>query len=298
MKPGWLPGFRGTVGSGDMVRLAEATLQVFTDLGVRPKGGSRLPNALRLLRALHERRLPLGPEDLDLQKRVADAHHTIWNFFVIAYAAERRWGRADSPFTPELLEEALGGADTVEGDQNPRARNTEFELYVAAYLCLGGAEILRGEPDWRLLYWEEHVGLAVKRMSSDSPNRLRDRMVGAADQLATWGGKGFLAINVDVLMRGLPVIGDMPVMWKAFNQRQAQVGRVIRRKFGKRRAVKGVLIFGFVAEWHFGEDGPRLPSAHPVTHVMIADEDEDQERSGLFFRGVQDRFHNALREVF
>jgi hypothetical protein len=103
---------------------------------------------------------------------------------------------------------ALNGADLEEEDANPVARNTQFELYVAAALTAGDLPNVIGEPDIVLRFRNELLGVAAKRVQSMSKLATRGRE--AVKQIcrhrdAKAISRGIVALNVD-----LPALGQGP----------------------------------------------------------------------------------------
>ena len=59
----------------------------------------------------------------------------------------------------------LSGADVPDTERNPLARNTQFELYVGAYLTMGGVRVGIGEPDWII----DYLGTSHQRLTAHNP---------------------------------------------------------------------------------------------------------------------------------
>jgi hypothetical protein len=121
--------------------------------------------------------------------------------FLIAYAA-RRCTHANHPFTKEKLDQVVRGPDEVEG-RDTKARDTEFELAIAARLALDGLQVFAGEPDLRVLLASELVGVAVKRITSPEVKQLKEAIKGAVHQIGGTGLNGILALNLEHRLQGL-----------------------------------------------------------------------------------------------
>lgn len=296
----WRVGSQGRIGSRDIARRAGWTVEMFDRLGVRVTRGSRLLNARDLLVKLNAEELVLARDDQALQERVSDAHKTIWELFVIAAAAGRCVGRRDAPFTVDKLRLIIGGADLVSQDKNKLARNTQFELYVAAMLVHGGAEVQLGEPDLRLLYCGEFVGVAVKRLNTRNPDKIDENVKKAAEQIGEHAGKGFVAINIDILYRGAkrPASGEQ--RYKMFSERVAEVVAAGRKRLSAAKHVKGLFVFGHVTAWGFDGETPAIETSYPTSFLMISDEGDPaavMECGTAFVNGVQARMDNELNRL-
>lgn len=288
------------IGSGGLVSRANWTFQTLQQqLRITIPAGSRLPNALALLQRLHADELVLAPEDEAGLRLVADSHRTLWEFFVIANAALRKQSRPDSPFQRELLETAITGADLESQDQNPKARNTQFELYVAALLSLSGAEVIKGEPDLRLLYWGSYVGIAAKRMRSDSPTALAKRVLEGARQIRTHGLEGFVAVNTDVLFVNTHLSEESSQRHQQLSSRNAVINDVVHRRLMvmEQSHVKGVLAFASAYTWDFTRTPAALSSSYPFYYHLITNNANDEERSLEYFEMLAERMSKGVGEL-
>jgi hypothetical protein len=295
MDLGWRSGAQGTVWSGGLIRRAEWTLQTLERLGVVVPSRSRLPNARDLLVRAETEPTILNSEDPSFLERVADAHRTVWDFFVITNAAVERRFRVNTPFRLDVIGTALHGADVAREDRNPLGRNTQFELYVAAVLCLGRAEVNPGEPDLRLLYWGKDTGVAAKRMGSAQPRSIAKRVLEGARQIARSGTDGFVAVNIDILFIGVELGDEIPQRWEQLNRQTAVAVDAIMRRLGPRRDVKGVLLFGHAAQWDLSASPPAYAASYPLSYHLIADGLQDEERGREFFSGLTARIDNSMR---
>jgi hypothetical protein len=287
----WQAGFSGSLGSGDIVARAAYAVETLRNLGVGIPQSSRLARAHAFLDQLNDPAVQIHSDDTAALDRIRNAQPTAWEFFIIAYAASLRQGD-ESPFRPEIIQRALKGAEVEEKDANPNARNTQFELYVAAVLKMGGADVKWGEPDLRLLYWGEYVGIAVKRLTSTNPSRLERRLVEAADQIARSGRPGFIAVNVDILFRTVNLSTSRSEVLEQYDQRVEVVDRLVRIRFGKRPEVKGVLVFGNVTQWDFNPT-PSLSTSCPMSYIFIGDSEEDMRQWTEFHRAFVSRLDRA-----
>lgn len=90
----------------------------------------------------------------------------------------------------------LGGAPLPGEDTNRLARNTQFELYVAALCARGGLEPQLREPDCIVTAGSLRLGIAAKR--AGGPN-IRGLVKDGARQLRKASLDGVVALNLDYL---------------------------------------------------------------------------------------------------
>jgi hypothetical protein len=119
------------------------------------------------------------------------------DFGEVATAAETLLP-SDDPDLIKRFQTALKGAALPYTDRHPHARNTQFELFVAALFRFAGYRIEWCEPDLLVYLESGPVGVAVKRLSSAGAfaKRLRE----GGDQLKRAGRRGIVAMNLDALL--------------------------------------------------------------------------------------------------
>jgi hypothetical protein len=126
---------------------------------------------------------------------LAEAHRTLLEFWAAA--------RSFNPGVPlpkahrRKLSLAYGGKDDPadDDDRSVVARNTQFELWVAAWLTAGRKPIRPREPDLEMAYRFQWRGLAAKRIRSR--RQIGKRIREAAEQVKKASGSGFVAISLD-----------------------------------------------------------------------------------------------------
>lgn len=99
----------------------------------------------------------------------------------------------------QKMAEVLSGAFFSSGNStNPRPRNTQFELVVAASLRSGGYEVQLEEPDIVAEMSVGSVGVAAKRPSSvaNLSHTVRD----AGQQIVKFCGPGLIAVDATILV--------------------------------------------------------------------------------------------------
>lgn len=273
-------------------------VSVFERIGAQVNPSGRLPRALKLFEDLNARSDLANRATDEFLNRIAESHRTVWEFSVIAYATDMRWQRKDTPFKASMIETALGGSDDAATDANGLARNTQFELYVAALLTMGGAEIRLAEPDLQVLYRGRHLGVAIKRMSSINPVTLESRLQEAAAQVANSTSVGYIAINIDVHLRGRTLPTDLGARNVLYDEAVDHVNRVVDDRRGILDNISGLFVFGFVGAWDLSATPPRFDNSYPLSRQLVtSDDDLPTERQELekFWGTLFDRMDNELR---
>lgn len=247
-------------GPSGLIDAAAWTMTRFTDLGVSLPPGNRLQSAKTLVTRVNDGRFLLDPNDDQLLYEVTEAQWTIMEQYVIARAT----GLASSGLSLEhraKLEMMLSGATTTDADANPLARNTQFELYVGATLAMGGARVSIEEPDLALDFLGRRVGIAAKRVRSLP--QLGRRVDDAVDQIRRSGRPGFVAVNVDVLVKntGAPsAVIRLDERLEALAAMDAKLRPVPE--------VLGSMVFGHDTCWKFGGERPQVEVGHFVRFRM------------------------------
>jgi hypothetical protein len=185
----------------------------------------------------------------------------------------------------------LSGADTEDDDRNPRARNTQFELYVAATLIMGDVGVRLAEPDLRLEYFGEEVGIAAKRVRS--LKQLIRRAKDGAEQLRRSGVRGFVALNVDVILK---TDGQGLITTEQLDERIVAL-RDVDDVLSQEPGVIGSLAFGRDATWHFGGPKPAMSMASTHRFSVYPAVYQDMERAEEFWRRARARIEERLQKL-
>lgn len=271
-------------------------MDVFKRIGASVNESSRLPAALRLVREINANPELMAAPSVEYLRLLGEAERTIWELFIVAYVADQRAKRARTPFTSEMITTALGGSAIAADDKNRKARNTQFELYVAALLSLGGTEVVLAEPDLQMLYWGEYIGVAIKRMGSTRKEKLEERLLSASDQIGRWTSQGVIAINIDSFFAGKTLPGAEEERNREFGLAMKHVRDVVKDRFGPLKRVRGILTFGHLETWDLGATPPRHDNAYPLSRELF-DEEEDPTirlRGEEFWDGVMARMDRQL----
>jgi hypothetical protein len=186
------------MGSGTLEGALAHALDFASSIGVRVPETGRHRAALKFLDQFNTSRRKVRSATADQLRRLSAVHRTAWEALLIICAASisrrRRW--TPTPFPIDKLNLIIGGREATEG-RDSRARDAQFELYVAGMLTLASLDVRGGEPDLKFQYGYEIVGVAAKRIRSTEPNQVRRNVSLAVDQIDTSGLRGWLAINLD-----------------------------------------------------------------------------------------------------
>lgn len=283
------------LGSRGIVKRGLYALDVFEQFGSKPPASSRLPSAIRLLRALNDEKADV--HNSQTLARAASAQRTIWEFFVVAYIAELRGARAKQIFPKDKIDLALAGAEVESDDRNHLHRNTQFELYTTALLAAGGAEVRAGEPDVALVVGQKVYGVAAKRMRSLAAGKVKERMLEGARQIAASTGQGYLAVNVDAYFTGHGLSEIEEERHRLYSEKVALVQSVFLQHLGPMKHVRGVLIFGHLSTWDLTCAPPHNSTVYPTSYQLFNNDEErpdDYERETAFWTGYISRLGRQI----
>ena len=235
-------------------------LEVFERAGVRVPRKGRARRAQSLLERLG-RGANVDLSNDRAQAELSAAHRTAWEMSVIAYGRYVA-SRGANPFALDRMQRMMGGA-ILPDVTDTQARDAQFEMFVAAALRLGGADVRSAEPDLTFLLGPERVGIAAKRVSSLSERQLSKHIRKAADQIHRSGRRGFVALNLDSRLADidLPVASAerLPLFEAAFQALESH-----EEWLANLPNVLGIMVYGYAAKWHTGESLPELTTATPL----------------------------------
>ncbi len=285
------------VHTGILARRGEEILKLLAKRSIKIPAGNRIDEAIKTLDKLSDRKWIPSEKEREKGEAVLEAIRTLWEAFLIVDAAySRPWERA-TPFTNDVLKYLLEGAPTSKADANPRARDIQFEMYIAALFTLARADILPGEPDLRFLYHGEYLGIAAKRVRSLKVDTLREAMAYGGKQLANHKLRGFLALNVDAHLDNFTLSSDATASGRSFNQQIAHVHEEFR-KMTNRPAVIGIILLGNRAEWIFdGAQKPTIRWNSPMQVLGLSDLESDERLREYFDQHFAPRLQDGLRRV-
>ena len=279
-------GFRpsGLIDAADWIR------KRVDEFSVPQPPGNRLLKAQALMRDVNARRISLDKDEDATLQRITEAHWTILEQYIIARSLGRP-GRRLSHAQLAKLEAMLSGADTEDDDRNPFARNTQFELYAGAILIMGDVKTWLAEPDSRFDYLGLEVGLAAKRIRS--PKQLIKRAKEAVQQIKASGILGFVAMNVDVLVKA---VGSDPTGSHLLDERLVAINEV-DGLLSQHEEVVGSLIFARDAYWQFGADRPAISVSSTHRFAVYSQSPAEKTRGERFWSGARRRIDERLQNL-
>lgn len=214
-----------------------------------PESG-RLGRAIAYVRAAHERGANQASDSI-----LAEATRTIFETYWITRALGGG-GRPDRDLTNSLAR-MLGGPDLPddEDENSSRPRNTQFELFVGAWLAAGGVPVRHAEPDLVAVILNEGLGVAVKRIRSRS--KIIRRMKEAAVQIEQRTKVGIVVVNVDALLDELPGTPDPEELGRQFDEAFPEYQQGVETLID-RPGIRGLMALGTRVGWARGVSPPRL----------------------------------------
>jgi len=252
--------------------------------------GNRLTKACTLVRDTNEGRILLRAGDDPALYRLTGAHWTILEQCIVARSLGRT-GRVLSSTTLDKIETMLSGAGTDDEDQNPLARNTQFELYVGAMLIMGNVPTWLAEPDLRADYLGLEIGIAAKRVQS--AKQLKKRMKDAVGQIRDSGLPGVVALNLDVLLRNAGA-GDLDTEQLA--ERLAAIEEVDKLLSAEEEVI-GSLVFARDATWQFSGEKPLFGFAGWHRFAVYPRTSEQKKRGKEFWRKARERIDARMESL-
>jgi hypothetical protein len=186
------------------------------------------------------------------------------------------------------------GTDLPELDKDPEPRNTQFELLALALFVAGGAAVTIGEPDIRLVYGTENVGVAVKRLSSK--RQLAQRLIDGVSQIDRAGGRGFITINLDVYFDGAAPTGELQDRG-AFAARRFASLRGQLKKYAGHPSLIGIIGIGNTYNWDLSGPLPRLAASMFLQARGISDDDAQDALFEAFFESLHVQVQSRVRTM-
>ncbi len=279
-------------GSTSIINAADWTINKLKSLGVTVPPSCRLTLARRLIQKVQDHDLIVDPDDEALLWRVAEAEFTILDQYLILRACSKK---GISPTQAQKLEQMLFGAETVAADSNPLARNTEFELYVGALLTMGGGTVRLAEPDVRLRNGLMEAGIAAKRLTS--PKKFHERIREGEKQIQRLGERGFVAVNIDTIVRNLDPdreLGDPDARFSDFLSHVECLDASITSSAD----VLGILYFGHTREYDFSKPKP-ITRTFSFRSFRISGEIDQETQEGWMYRfqRIYDKIDERLQAL-
>ncbi|HEX8695231.1 MAG TPA: hypothetical protein VF746_22660 [Longimicrobium sp.] len=261
----------------------------YAQLGVKLPPGNRLQRARDFLEEVNAPgELPASPSERFL-RRIVDSTHTCFEHHLIARALASRPLDAQQV---RLIQQSLSGSDLADDDTNSLPRDTQFELFAAAFLTMGDVPVRYQEPpDLVFLYNQREVGLAVKRVKSLS--QLPRRFKKGIEQLDRSGLNGFVAVNADVLIRDIGLDGTAEELGKRFSARLNALAAIDARFASDPRAL-GRFTFGTDAVWDLSGARPELKFGFFRQVVFYNKNQEDKAVAERFYAAMDEKIEQRM----
>jgi hypothetical protein len=277
-------------GPTGLIAAIDWTRERLSAFGIPFPAGNRLQKARSLLTDVQDRRVILTSDADDALDRVTEAQWTILEQYIITRALGRATYQLGS-LKRRKLEEMLSGATLPEDDRNHLARNTQFELYVAGLFTMGDVRATLAEPDLLIDYGGVQRGVAAKRVRSlrQAVRRADD----AAEQLEANHVRGFVAVNVDVLLK-TTAGGPGPA---ATLSERLDLIETIERRMAERDHVIGTLILGRDCVWSFADERPRADVSHSYRFTVHPRSDNDEAEGREFFDRMMTRIDARMNTL-
>ena len=226
--------------------------------------------------------------------RILAAHRLAWETFLIVAAALEDRRNDTSPYTRERLATFVRGPLENEG-RDGKPRDVQFELTIATHFRLASCTVYDGEPDILLLFGQEKVGIAAKRVRSLNPTQLRRHAKKAAKQIDNSKMRGWVALNLDTRVEEIGYDGSddgevTPRLNKAFDAVSETLAAI------QSPNVLGHMMLGYLARWQpaVGNDPAGLHFAMPFRWMCIPRRDGDEALFNAFSRGWAERFDQRM----
>jgi len=281
-----------------LAQRAGETLEYIRRRGIPAPPNNRLQRAIQLTKRVNAeltdgRKLSDYPDD-ELA-RMSECWRTMWEAFVVGHAISQRRASTKA-ITDDLLKAFLKGADLAADEPDPWPRNTQFEAATAAFLIQSGITVSRGEPDFRIQFYSESAGVAVKRLTSVKPTKVYDRLREGAQQLRDNGCRGFVSLSIDNWVSDLGTERDPMVVGRLFNHQVREAHTQLDR-ISERAVVLGVFLTVSWSRWDIRSDMPYLQWSVPQQVFCFANSAYSKLQYSACFDPARLRRENSLREL-
>lgn len=274
----------------DLVRAIDGTYQIFERLGVSTLRSSRIAAYRQLChdfaRAQH------NPKNFGLERttRLLHAAVEVDQLLLIASAA------AENPavWVTRLEHLIAGPAFPLEAKREARARDTQYECFLAAVAQLAGYCICFNEPDIAVSSNGVNVGIAAKRprhISTVQKNCHR-----AVRQIRSVGGKGIVALDVttalfwDFCVNTSDPIGAKTVVADLLRKFVDAHASQLRAECAQ-DSIIGVLVTAYAPALVYHADGP--PTLYTTKVWSAVDLASAEAKDRYWFAQFVSRAHEA-----
>jgi hypothetical protein len=273
------------------VRLRESLEHLSTRFRVAVPENGRHAAALETLGKWNKTDRSIDLSDHGELRRLTEAHRLAWETFLVTVAAIEDRRNTRTPFISDKLRLMLDGDLVLEGRRG-LPRDTQFELFLAAMLRLGGLSVARGGPDLLMRYGTTDVGVAAKRIRSLNVDQVQKNARDAAKQIKRAGLRGWIALNLDSRFGVIDYAQPEDSLLVEFSDTFNSVNAALQRPAVKPH-VLGFILLGYVHSWHpplKGTTEPRLHWAAPLRWQGLADNPQDEALFHAFTDGWSQRW--------
>jgi hypothetical protein len=285
----------GPVGASQWIGAVEWAIRRLKELGVPPPANSRLGRAPELMRTLNadpQRLAKATPQ----RRLLAEAQRTALEFIGITRSINPRAGSLPNVLRRKLAR-AYGGADDPADDTDRTfvARNTQFELWIAAWLTAGKKLVRICEPDLQVAQWFQWRGIAVKRIRSQA--QILKRVKEAAAQVKEHTATGFVALALDnySVRRRIRTRTDLEVGSRFFAS-YPEIDQANAYLAASAPWVRGLVCFGHHARWLPDRGRPSLQMSNLVQIYQLPTDEAEADQLNAFFEEQRTAFTEAWRK--
>jgi hypothetical protein len=273
--------------ASDAASAIERTIERLRAIGATPPSGSRLHQAKTTIQQKADSPALAKPGSL-ARRLYAEAHRTAFEFSMIAVAINSQ-GRLDRRLHQKLQRAYSGSLDpATTAEKSQRARDMQFELYLGAWLAIGGQPVHPSRADLRVSQWFEWRGVAAKRIQI--PSQLVRRVKSGADQILQDHATGFVCVSLDNYSLRRNRARITAASGAHFFSKYPYLDAAEKWLVAERPAIHALLAFGSLARWEPKRTPPRLDLSR-LTRIMILTKNPSQrERLTDFFAEHQRTF--------
>ena len=260
-------------------------------LGVDASCGNRIAEAVTILDQVSRDELVPSVDNIAANQLIIAAMRAIYEAVIIVDARLR-----DSPqshlFTNDRLRSLVKGA--LQSGASDAAANRRFEAFFAALLVTGGFTVQSAEPDWRIQYFDETLGIAVKRLNASTTDAAQNLLRNGARQIKRQSLRGIVVLNVERLIHELPGGLDAAEYGVLFNEKlrglQEQFDHLARYP-----SLIALVLTGLAARWTFPIRATAgLLWSTPFQCIGFSDIEPAERFEEFFVRQFAPRFRNAI----
>lgn len=167
-----------------------------------------------------------------------------------------------------------------------RARNPQFQLWLAAWFVAGERPLRYEEPDLKVTYWFRWHGVAAKRVQA--PSTIVRNVRKAAQQVRNRVGRGFVALTVDnyspAFTKRFTGLRDS----ERFFNRLPELASAAIWCDKSAPWIHAILVFGARVRWRLQSKPPLLELTFPELVIRLARDKCDDAYLADYFQEIQE----------